>query len=182
MTNDWLVDPLVWWFHFSQMILSAAHISSGRWCFPPAGCILPETEARCSHMQRMERDLDPYTSPTIKLLVPKDQEIICSYLFSLLPSMNCPQKRRWLLCYSAWASYDGRSWTTPQSGSLRDCRNALAMIYPYPARWMWREMIQSELSQDIERRSLSGPFNHFIQAEKWHSTIDEQLGQLLFSI
>ena len=123
------------------------------------------------------------TSPT-KLLVPKDQQIICSYLFSLLPSMNCPQTRRWLLCYSAWTSYDGRSWTTPQSGSLRDCRNALAMIYPYPARWMWREMIQSELSQDNERRSLSGPFSHFIQAEKWHSTIDsidEQFGQLLFS-
>ena len=134
MTHDWLVDPLVWWFHFPQMILSAAHISSGRWCFPPAGCILPETEARCSHMQRMERDLDPYTSPTIKLLVPKDQQIICSYLFSLLPSMNWPQTRRWLLCYSAWTSYDGRSWTTPQSGSW-----GIAAI-----PWLWFILIQPD--------------------------------------
>ena len=158
----------------------------GRWCFPPAGCILPETEARCSHMPRMERDLDPYGSPT-KLLVHMDQQIICSYFFR---------------CYHPWTdhkhaggcsatrpelSYDGRSWTTPQS-RLRECRNAAIFgcfswwhvsIHPYPARWMW-EMIQSELSQD-KRRSLSGPFNQLIFAEKWHSTIDEQFGQQLSS-
>ena len=151
--------PTVWWFHFPQtddfvrnsylldQADDASHLLDAYYRKLKRGALT------CKGW----REILIHTVLPTKLLVHMDQQIICSYFFR---------------CYHPWTdhkhaggcsatrpelSYDGRSWTTPQSRSLRECRNAAIFgvfswwhvsIHPYGCEEKWFNQSYHKISKE----------------------------------